>query len=211
MLKQSPLKNLGKQVNDIHDYLKELESTVEDDRQKYLVRRILSECCDLLTSIDTAILRENILQTLKKADEQTPGWRQQIFNNDHSFNFFLDVEDKLLEKVGFNKSVRERILHEIARVREYAIYQSEKITPSIIIGSIKSLKDEICKMKDQKIIEGQEDKKKKNIKIVVIKAVKTLAITVIVVDVFAPSLFSFVSQDIASASATLGAAVQGAG
>jgi hypothetical protein len=179
------------------------DDTVKDE----LLRSALATSCHLLGSIDLNALSARVdeifreVQEYEKSEVGTKTWSDEIFAKPSHFHRYLDeTEEEILKSVGIKADNRKRILGELRRLRLLAHIEAGKLTTTQIVDDIRALKDDVCKLKDEKA-EAEQHAGARS------KVLKTALVGVIVANAVGSDLFPLESPAIA-ASVTLGVVAQ---
>jgi hypothetical protein len=167
-----------------------------------LLERALDTSCHLLSAIDLDALSsriDEIFRVVKEYEQlSAKSWPDVIFAKPSHFHKYLDdTEEEILKSAGIKAENRKRIIKELRRLRLTAHTQAGKLTSGKIVGDIRSLKDEVCSVKDQQ-------SNAENYAAAVSKVIKTMLVGVIVANAVGSDAFPLESPAVA-ASVTLGA------
>jgi hypothetical protein len=169
-----------------------------------LLSRALATSCHLLSSIDLDALSSRIdeifreVQEYEKAGPGTKTWSDEIFAKPSHFHKYLDeTEQEILKSVGIKAENRKRLLGELRHLRLAAHTEAGKLTTTQIVGGIRSLKDDVCRLEDEKIEAEQHPTVRS-------KVLKAALVAVIVANAVGADSFPLESPAVA-ASVTLGA------
>jgi hypothetical protein len=143
-----------RRLNMLDQALIDYQAAYKEDKHERLARFFIISC-EMMNSLDIQKLGEDMQKVLERPlDESTP----RIWE-DEGFEYFLDLENRILEEVGVEKSARSRIAEYIANLRLY----HEPIVPphpsrpgshptafrtvavEEVIENIAELKTEVCR------------------------------------------------------------------
>jgi hypothetical protein len=182
-------------------------STVKPQRDEFL-RGALVRSCALLSSINLNELKLQLdaiyadATIYEREQIRTMSWARAMFGDGGHFEYFLtNVESGVLRAVGINTVNRDWILKELRTLRQRVLTEVQRLTPILIINAISDLRNDICRLKDQQIMEGQSENNRK-------KVVKTILVTVIVFNAVGSVVFPPASPAALAASVTLGGVAQ---
>jgi hypothetical protein len=195
-------------TNELVVLLRHYDLCSDDEIKNELLRRALATSCHLLSSIDFDALSGRIdeifseVQEYEKEKSGTKTWSDEIFGKPSHFHKFLDeTEQDILKSVGIKAENRKRILGEFRRLRLKAHTEAGNLTTTQIVGDLRTLKDDVCRLKDEKTEAAQHPAARS-------KALKTALAAVIVANAVGSDSFPLESPAVA-ASVTLGAVAQG--
>lgn len=176
------------------------DQTIRDE----LLERALYAGCHLLESVDFDALSARIDEIFRQAQEyETSGvtarkWPDEMFGKPSRFHKYLDeTEEQILKSVGIRADNRRRIIAALRQLRLAAHTQAGKLPAEQIVAGIRSLKDEVCRLKDENIGTEQHPSARG-------KALRTALVGVIIANAAGSDLFPLESPAVA-ASVTLGA------
>lgn len=200
----SPPEEFADDENEVVVLLRQYELCSDDAIKIELLKRALATSCRFLSSIDLNALSNRIdeifqgVQEYEKAEVSKKPWYDEIFAKPSHFHKYLDeTEEEILKSAGVKAANRKRILSELRHLRLAAHTQAGKLTTAQIVDGIRSLKDDVCRLKDAELKAEQYPDAKS-------KVLKAALAGVIVANAAGSDLFPLETPAVA-ASVTLGA------
>jgi hypothetical protein len=191
-------------ANELLVLLRHYDLCADDEIKDELLSRALATACHLLSAIDLDALSNRIdeifrqVQECERTELTAKTWSDEIFAKPSHFHRYLDeTEEEILKSVGIKAENRKRIIGALRHLRLAAHMHAGKLATSQIVGDIRGLKDDVCRMQDEKIALDQHPAARG-------KALKTAMVAVLVANAVGSDLFPLESPAVA-ASVTLGA------
>jgi hypothetical protein len=191
-------------LNELVVLLGYYDRCANDEIKDELLRRAIATSCDFLSAIDLDALSSRIdeifrlVQEYEKTEITPKKWSDEIFAKPSRFHKYVDeTEEGILKSAGVKAENRKRILGALRQLRLAAHMQAGKLTTAQIIGGIRALTDDMCRLVDQKIEADQRPTVRS-------KILKTTMVGVIAANAVGSDAFPLESPAVA-ASITLGA------
>lgn len=200
--------DFAEQTNQLVSIFRDYETCAYDPDREKLLRQALLISCDLLNSISLDELSERIdeiysdVEVYEKTEIKSTTWSEAMFEDPKHFQHFLDVvEDGILKANGLKKENRKRILQELGKLRRTALMQVGKLSSSVIISAIRSLRNDVCQLKDQQITAAHRKQAHTAI-------LKSILVCAVAFNAVASVVFPSASPAAMAASIVLGGAAQ---
>jgi hypothetical protein len=191
-------------ANELLLLLRHYDLCSDNEIKDELLERDLATACHLLNAIDIDALSDRINEIFRQVQEYektkltTKPWSDEIFGRPSHFHKYLDeTEEHILRSVGIKADNRKSILGALRHLRLAAHMQAGNLETAQIVSDIRSLKDDVCRLQDEKIAPDQHPAARG-------KVLKTAMVAVIIANAIGSDLFPAESPAVA-ASVTLGA------
>lgn len=191
-------------ANELLGLLRHYDLCDDNEIKDALLTRALATACRLLNAIDLDALSGRIDEIFQQAREYekaggtTKTWSDVIFAKPSHFHRYLDeTEEEILKRVGIKADNRKRILAALRHLRLAAHMQAGSLTTAQVVGGIRALKDDVCRLRDATLAPDEHPPARA-------KALKTALATVIAANAVGSDLFPLESPAVA-ASVVLGA------